>query len=104
MADNPPTVGDKGPDPKRHQSAPGLVPHTQIHAVVRRMLENLQDVVVVLLMVLLVVLSGEALWQLARMAFAEAATTAQVLSEIVFVLILTELYRLLIFYLREHRI
>jgi uncharacterized membrane protein (DUF373 family) len=34
----------------------------------------------------------------------EAAATAQLLSEVVFVLILMEVYRLLIFYLREHRI
>jgi uncharacterized membrane protein (DUF373 family) len=38
------------------------------------------------------------------MAVAAATATPQLLSEIVYVLILTELYRLLIFYLREHRI
>src|ERR1700730_18345857 len=55
-------------------------------------------------MVLLLVLSLQALWRLARMALREEASTTQMLSEVIFVLILTEVYRLLIFYLREHRI
>jgi uncharacterized membrane protein (DUF373 family) len=55
-------------------------------------------------MVLLLVMSLQALWRLGRMAFIEGAGTTQLLSEIIFVLILTEVYRLLIFYLREHRI
>ena len=38
------------------------------------------------------------------MALLEEASTSQLLSEIVLVLILAELYRLLIFYLRDHRI
>ena len=38
------------------------------------------------------------------MAFVEAAPTNLLLSEIIFVLILMEVYRLLIFYLREHRV
>jgi uncharacterized membrane protein (DUF373 family) len=80
------------------------VPHTQVHFLLRRILENLQDVVVTLLMVLLLVLSFQALWRLARMAMNDAAATNERLSEVLFVLILTELYRLLIFYLREHRI
>ena len=70
----------------------------------RRSLETLQDVVAVLLMALLLVLSLQALWRLARMALIEAVTTWQLMSEIVFVLILTEVYRLMIYYLRKHRI
>jgi uncharacterized membrane protein (DUF373 family) len=71
---------------------------------VRRTLENLQDIVVALLMVLLLVLSLQAIWRLAWMAIQEAASPNQSLSEVIYVLILTELYRLLIYYLREHRI
>ncbi|MGZ3334174.1 MAG: phosphate-starvation-inducible PsiE family protein, partial [Isosphaeraceae bacterium] len=74
-----------------------------VHSLVRRTLENLQDVVATLLLLLLLVLSLQALWRLARMALVGEAT-AQLLSEIVFVLILTEVYRLMIYYLREHRI
>jgi uncharacterized membrane protein (DUF373 family) len=98
------TAGETGPNRSGRPDAPGPVPHTQVHSPVRRTLENLQDVIAFLLMGLLLVLSLQALWRLARMALLEAAATPQVLSEIVFVLILTELYRLLIFYLREHRI
>ena len=69
-----------------------------------RVLEHLQDVVAFLLMALLLALALQTLWRLARMAFVEAAPTNLLLSEIIFVLILMEVYRLLIFYLREHRI
>jgi uncharacterized membrane protein (DUF373 family) len=61
-------------------------------------------VIAALLMVLLLVLSLQALWRLAHMALVEGAPPTQVLSEVLFLLILMELYRLLIFYLREHRI
>jgi uncharacterized membrane protein (DUF373 family) len=86
------------------ETRPDSPPHTQVHALLRRAMENAQDVVVVLLMVLLLVLSLRSLWNLGRAVFAGPALPSEVLSEIIFILILTELYRLLIFYLREHRI
>lgn len=86
------------------KTRPDCPPHTQVHALLRRTMENAQDVVVVLLMVLLLVLSLRSLWNLGRAIFAGPALPSGVLSEIIFILILTELYRLLIFYLREHRI
>ena len=104
MNDTVPKVGEAGPSGSGHQDASGLVPYTQVHSLVRRTLENLQDVIASLLMVMILVLSLQALWQLARMVVVKSAGTAQVLSEVVFVLILMEVYRLLIFYLREHRI
>jgi uncharacterized membrane protein (DUF373 family) len=86
------------PDVSRH------VPHTQVHTLLRRSLETLQDIIAVLLMVLLLVLALQTLWRLAQIAITETAPTAELLSEIVFVLILMEVYRLMIYYLREHRI
>ena len=80
------------------------VPHTQIHTLLRRVLENAQDVVVILLMVLLLVLSVRAIGRLSLTAVIEEAPVTHVLSDVIFLLILTELYRLLIYYLREHRI
>jgi uncharacterized membrane protein (DUF373 family) len=103
MKDIPP-VGESGPIRDRRPDAFDPVPYTQVHLLVRRTLENLQDVVASVLMVLLLVLSLQALWRLARLAIFEAADTSQMLSEVIFVLILMEVYRLLIFYIREHRI
>lgn len=80
------------------------VPHTQVHILVRRILENLQDVIASLLIVLLFILSLQAIWKLAAIALAGEGPISEVLSQILFVLILTELYRLMIFYLREHRV
>jgi uncharacterized membrane protein (DUF373 family) len=97
-------VSETGPNQDGRRNALGSIPHTQVHSIVRRTLENLQDGIAFLLMVLLLVLSVQALWRLARMALIQAAPTNQELSEIMFVLILMEVYRLMIFYLREHRI
>lgn len=80
------------------------VPHTQVHTLLRRALENVQDVVVILVMVALLALSLQAMWRLGRTAVVEVAPVSHVLSDVIFLLILTELYRLLIYYLREHRI
>ena len=93
-----------GPEPRWPPECTRAVPHTQVHSVVRRTLENFQDGIAFLLMMLLLVLSVQALWRLARMALVQAGPTNQELSEIMFVLILMEVYRLMIFYLREHRI
>src|ERR1700682_5052948 len=108
MKDTLPAVGEAGPRPSGgpvgREDAPGPVPHTQVHSLMRRALEHLEDVIALLLMVVLLVLSLQALWRLARVALLEDAPTTQLLSEVLFVLILMEVYRLLIFYLREHRI
>jgi uncharacterized membrane protein (DUF373 family) len=106
MTENPqPANGETGANsdgPPRNPTDP--VPHTQVHIIARRALEHLQDVLAFLLMVLLLALGIQTLWRLARMALIEGAPTNHVLSEIIFVLILMELYRLLIYYLREHRV
>lgn len=99
-----PPIDESDPTRESRSDAIEPVPYTQVHFLLRRMLENVQDVVASLLMVVLLVLSLQAIWRLARMAIFEAAATTQLLSEVVFVLILMEVYRLLIFYLREHRI
>src|SRR5205823_5477490 len=96
--------GETGPNQGVRQDARCDVPHTQVHSFVRRTLENLEDVIISLLMVLLLVMSVQSLRLLARMVFIEDASTSQSLSEIIYVLILTEVYRLLIFYLRDHRL
>jgi uncharacterized membrane protein (DUF373 family) len=98
------TVDKNGPPPTGREDAANGLPHTQVHLFLRRALENAQDIIISLLMILLLVLSMQALWQIARLSLIEAVPAPELLSEVVFVLILTELYRLLIFYLREHRI
>ena len=106
MTENPhPPAGESGANPDgRLPDAADHVPHTQVHTLARRALEHAQDAVAFLLMVFLLALALQTLWRLARMALVEAAPTNHVLSEIIFVLILMELYRLLIYYLREHRV
>ena len=104
MKDILPPLGETGRDRGGRRDEPWAVPHTQVHSLVRRTLELLQDVVATLLALLLLVLSLQTLWRLARMAIAGVAATTELLSDIIFVLILMEVYRLMIYYLREHRI
>jgi uncharacterized membrane protein (DUF373 family) len=104
MEETQPAIRETDPDRSRRQGAPRPVPHTQIHSLVRRTLETLQDVIVSLVLLLLLILSLQSIWRLGRMALLEEASTSQLLSEIVLVLILAELYRLLLFYLSDHRI
>jgi uncharacterized membrane protein (DUF373 family) len=103
-----PAVHETRPADGRHTAGVAgrtqSVPHTQVHWAARRTLENLQDVIASLLIVLLFGLSLRVLWSLARSVVTGDATPSDLLSQIMFVLILTELYRLLIFYLREHRV
>jgi uncharacterized membrane protein (DUF373 family) len=82
----------------------GSAPYTNVHHHLRRVLENAQDVVVIGLMVLLLAMALRALWVLFQLAFVENAAYPVLLSQVIFVLILTEVYRTLIFYLREHRV
>jgi uncharacterized membrane protein (DUF373 family) len=104
MSGEPHPANETAPKSSRHCGASDLIPHTQLHSIVRRTLENLQDVVVLLLIIVLLILSLQALVWLGRMAFVNGVLPRELLSEIMYILILTELYRLLIFYLREHRI
>jgi uncharacterized membrane protein (DUF373 family) len=80
------------------------VPYTQVHSALRRTLETGQDLVVIALTALLTLIALQALWRLLQMTLWEHATSRDLISQIVYVLILTELYRTLIFYLREHRV
>ncbi|HEV3444202.1 MAG TPA: hypothetical protein VG099_06135, partial [Gemmataceae bacterium] len=84
-----PDTASQASDPSQSQklSQAAAVPHTQIHALMRRALENLQDVVVFLLLVLLLFLSLQALWRLGHMAL-KNDPTSELLSEIIYILIL----------------
>src|SRR6185436_14767141 len=98
--EGPVQTGGSSPDERKTPGPRPEVPYTHIHVSLRRSLEHVQDVVITLLMVLLVVIALQALWRLGHMVFLEHAEAPVVLSQVVFILILTELYRTLIFYLR----
>jgi uncharacterized membrane protein (DUF373 family) len=104
MPDVPPAVSESTLPQVGCPLEAKTVPHTQVHATLRRTLELLQDVVAFLLMLVLLFVSVQTLWGLARMAFLGEARANEMLSEIISVLILMELYRLMIFYIREHRV
>ena len=91
-------------------------PYTAVHSGVRRFLEPIQDVLVVLLAGCLFALMARNLYLLARDVFApalafravdvgvERGVVRAVVAEVLFVFVLIELTRLLILYLREHHV
>jgi uncharacterized membrane protein (DUF373 family) len=98
------TVENSVTDRLGQQNHPPPPPYTQVHHRLRRVLENAQDVVVIGLMILLIGIALMALVALFGMAVRRDTQPQVILSQIVYILILTELYRTLIFYLREHRV
>jgi uncharacterized membrane protein (DUF373 family) len=83
---------------------PPRIPHTPVHAVLRSTLETALDVIVIVLLLMLLAITVEVLWRIGTLIVARETPYAMLVSHIVFVLVLAELYRTLIFYLREHRV
>jgi uncharacterized membrane protein (DUF373 family) len=91
--------------PDRQQPrAEGVEPHTVVHDLLRGLLEHVQDVIVLGLCTVLVLIMVRALWDLGRSALSPQVDVRGLLSQVLFVTLLVELYRLLIVYLHEHRV
>ncbi len=80
------------------------VPYTGVHHLVRRFLEPVQDILVVLLTVALFAVMTRALITIGRDVLSPDLSVPGVISEALFVLVLLELQRLLIIYLRDHHV
>ncbi|HWE64014.1 MAG TPA: phosphate-starvation-inducible PsiE family protein [Chloroflexota bacterium] len=89
-----------------HQGAQvaGVEPHTRLHRLLRAPLESVQDLIVLGLCAVLFLIMVRALWDLGRGALATHVDVRSLLSQVLFVTLLVELYRLLVVYLREHRV
>ena len=75
-----------------------------VHHGLSRYLEWAQDAIVASLAIVLLIVMGEALWTLAHLAVLEGREPRVVLPQVLLLLILIELFRTLLFYLREHRV
>ena len=80
------------------------VPHTGVHSAVRRMLESTQDIIAAALAVVLFGVMLRGLWMLALHVLAPTLSFRLVIAEALFILVLIELQRLLIIYLRDHHV
>jgi uncharacterized membrane protein (DUF373 family) len=80
------------------------IAHTDVHRALRRYFELAQDFIVASLAIVLLIVMVQGLWVLARLAFVLRSNPPEVLSQIVLLLVLVELFRTLIFYLHEHRV
>jgi uncharacterized membrane protein (DUF373 family) len=81
-----------------------VVPHTEVHRLTRRALESTQDVIVVALGIILFALMARTLWRLGQDVVAPELDFRTVISEVLFMLVMIELVRLLVIYLREHHV
>jgi uncharacterized membrane protein (DUF373 family) len=75
-----------------------------VHRAVRRGLESTQDVIAALLAAILFGIMLRALWILALHVLAPTLSFRVVIAEALFILVLIELQRLLIIYLRDHHV
>lgn len=82
----------------------GDPPDADLHQRLRRSFELAQDAIVVALCVIVLAIMVQSLWSLGRFALVEGRNVLVVLSQIVLLLILIELFRTLLFYLSEHRV
>lgn len=80
------------------------VPYTGVHRLVRGLIEPLQDVLFVLLVLVLFGVMVRALLALGADVLSHGFSFRSVISEALFVLVLIELQRLLIIYLRDHHV
>lgn len=80
------------------------VPYTGVHSVVRRFLEPAQDTVVVLLALVLLGVMIRALMMLGADLVSPQLSFSVVVAGALFLLVLIELQRLLLIYLREHHV
>jgi uncharacterized membrane protein (DUF373 family) len=79
-------------------------PHTSVHRLARRFLEPIQDVLVLAIGLALFGLMARTLVRLFREIFVPALDFRVVISEVLFMLVMVEVVRLLIVYLKEHRV
>ena len=79
-------------------------PHTGVHRLARRFVEPAQDVLVLAIALALFALMVRTLVRLFRELFAPVLDFRVVIAEVLFMLVMVEVVRLLIFYLQEHRV
>jgi uncharacterized membrane protein (DUF373 family) len=77
--------------------------YTRVHEIFRRLLENIQDVIIIGICVVLFILMIKAITVL-LFGIVQPFDFRTIAAELIYVLVLIEIYRLLIIYLREHRI
>ncbi|BDE07905.1 hypothetical protein WPS_31810 [Vulcanimicrobium alpinum] len=80
------------------------IEHTNVHEALSRYFEWAQDAVAAALALVVIVVMVQGIWTLARLALVDGREPRIVLPQIVLLLILVELFRTLLFYLREHRV
>ena len=80
------------------------IAHTNVHRALSRYFEWAQDAVAASLALVMLVVMAQGLWTLARLAIVEGRGPSVVLPQIVLLFIFVELFRTLLFYLREHRV
>jgi uncharacterized membrane protein (DUF373 family) len=85
--------------PPRHE-----VPYTGVHRLVRRLIEPAQDTLVALLAVAILGLMARGLVTLCAHLISPGFSVPGVLADALFVLLMVELQRLVIIYLRDHHV
>jgi uncharacterized membrane protein (DUF373 family) len=81
----------------------GEILYTRIHEIFRRLLENIQDIIIIGVCIILFVLMLKIMADIVSTLF-QQLDFKSIAGELIYILVLIEVYRLLIIYLREHRV
>jgi uncharacterized membrane protein (DUF373 family) len=81
-----------------------VIPHTDVHGLSRLLLESIQDILVIGLVLVLFALMARTLWRIAQDITAPRLDFRFIISEVPFMLVMVELVRLMIVYLRDHHV
>jgi len=103
-AENPAPRPERRPDHEQEPPVEPSVPFTQIHRFLRSSLEHAQDVIVLGLALVLFGIMARTLFTLALQVLQPVIDFRPVLGETLFMMILIELLRLLVVYLRDHHV
>lgn len=77
--------------------------YTRVHEIFRRLLENVQDIIIIGICIVLFILMIKTITGLI-FNLVQPFDFRMIAAELIYILVLIEIYRLLIIYLREHRI
>src|SRR5882724_13410713 len=99
-----PEQGGRPPETGAYVASEVAIPHTHVHRLTRHFLEPAQDILVLAIGLALFGLMVRTIAWLILQIFKPTLDFRQVIAEVLFMLVMVEVVRLVISYLREHRV
>jgi uncharacterized membrane protein (DUF373 family) len=99
-----PEQAQRSPEKETFVASEVMVPHTHVHRLTRQFLEPAQDILVLAIGLALFGIMIRSLGWLILQIFKPTLNFREVMAEVLFMLVMVEVVRLVISYLKEHRV